>query len=113
MVNEHSLLNSIPVVAAMPERLVYLSKSVITSTITCPVFSGFVHRANLRYQTPIEEHQLSIESMLTLPEGVSVSWLDKHISRLGNFTNTRTLKVAKKSAIYISGSPFTSFSAAR
>jgi hypothetical protein len=48
--------------------------------------------------------------MLTLPEGVSVSWLDKHISRLGNFTNTRTLKVAKKSAIYITGSPFTSFS---
>jgi hypothetical protein len=35
-------------------------------------------------QTPIEEYQPSVESILKLPEGLSVSWLDKYVSRLGD-----------------------------
>jgi len=35
-------------------------------------------------QTPIGSYQLSVESMLKMPEGTSVSWLDKHVSRLGD-----------------------------
>lgn len=35
-------------------------------------------------QTPIEQYGESVESMLRLPEGFSVSWLDKHVSRLGD-----------------------------
>ena len=35
-------------------------------------------------QTPIENYQPSIESILKSSEGMSVSWLDKHVSRLGD-----------------------------
>lgn len=35
-------------------------------------------------QTPIQQYGPSIESILKLPEGFSVSWLDKHVSRLGD-----------------------------
>jgi hypothetical protein len=35
-------------------------------------------------QTPIAEYQPSVESMLKLPEGLSISWVDKYVSRLGD-----------------------------
>jgi len=34
--------------------------------------------------TPIESYQPSVESMLKMPEGMSVSWLDKYVGRLGD-----------------------------